>query len=117
MLNWFAKKEIWLYQPVVDFRKQLDGLVHIIENEMALRPADGSLYLFRNRTKDKLKLIVWDRNGFWLGYKRLETGRFSFPKDEAGQVSLSLEQLYLLISGLPLQSVTLLAETQTQYFS
>lgn len=117
MLNWLSRKEIWLYQPIVDFRKQLAGLVVIIENEMARQPTDGAIYLFRNRRKDKLKMIFWDRNGFWLACKTLEVGRFDFPADEAGQLTLNLEKLYLLISGLPMQKLNILPQNKTWCFS
>lgn len=100
--RWLNGREVWLYQPIIDFRKQMDGLIQVVASEMERRPTDGSFYLFRNRKKDKLKVVFWDRNGFWMGYKRLEKGHFDFPKDQVGKVSLSLEQLYLLISGLPM---------------
>ena len=57
-------QKIWFYTEVIDFRKQVNGLVHIIENEMKQSSFEG-IYVFRNRQKDKLKVITWDRNGYF----------------------------------------------------
>lgn len=117
MIEWLTRREVWLYLPVLDFRKQMDGLIQIVAGEMGKTPNDGSVYVFRNRSGDKLKLVMWDRNGFWLGYKRLETGRFDFPKDEAGEVRLNWEQMYLLVSGLPMSKLRVLkTEKVTAFF-
>lgn len=94
-------RAIWLYRPVLDFRKQVNGLVSIIEG-MGIRPNDGAIYIFRNRQRDKLKLLFWDRNGFILAYKRLEKGRFDVGVDPDGHIEISLEQLKMLVSGMPI---------------
>jgi transposase len=117
MIEWLTRREVWLYLPSLDFRKQMDGLIQIVAGEMGKKPNDGSVYVFRNRSKDKLKLVMWDRNGFWLGYKRLETGRFDFPTNEAGEIRLNWEQMYLLVSGLPMSKLKVLsAEKMTAFF-
>lgn len=95
------KRKLWLYSKPLDFRKQLDGLVHIIAAEMNQPATDGAVYIFRNRTRDKVKLVFWERNGFFLGYKRLEKGRFDFPDDAQEAIRLNWEQLYMLLSGMP----------------
>jgi len=77
----------------------------VVASEMGCKPHDGSIYLFRNGTRDKLKALVWERNGFFLGYKRLERGRFEFPKSQEGHIQMGLEQLYCLISGLPFKAL------------
>ena len=92
MNSWLRGRKIWVYTQVVDFRKQLDGLVGIIGNEMGLKAEDG-LYVFRNRNRDKLKIILWDRNGFVMGYKRLERGRFDFPEDDDDIIKMDLNQI------------------------
>ncbi len=70
---------IWLYPQPIDFRKQIDGLVILVADHLNLNPISGQLFLFRNRTAKKLKILWWDRNGFWLFYKRLEKGKLIFP--------------------------------------
>jgi len=101
MNSWLRGRKIWVYTQVVDFRKQLDGLVGIIGNEMGLKAEDG-LYVFRNRNRDKLKIILWDRNGFVMGYKRLERGRYDFPEDDDDIIKMDLKQLEMLVSGMPM---------------
>lgn len=66
MLFSFANP-IWLYPKPVDFRKQMDGLVMLVADHLNLNPLTGQLFLFRNRESNKIKLLWWDRNGFWLG--------------------------------------------------
>jgi transposase len=91
---------IWLYPKPIDFRKQIDGLVLLIADHLDLNPASGQLFLFRNRSANKLKLLWWDTNGFWLCYKRLEQGRLIFPTIEDKVLELSYHQLSWLLSGL-----------------
>ena len=102
MQGWLEKRKIWLYQKPVDFRKQLDGLMQLTASELEKDPSDGTVYVFRNRQKDKVKMLVWERNGYFLGYKRLERGRFDFPINEEGEIELSVEELEMLISGMPM---------------
>lgn len=116
MIEWLTRREVWLYLPVLDFRKQMDGLIQIVGSEMNRKPNDGGVYIFRNRSGDKLKLVMWDRNGFWLGYKRLETGRFDFPADAAGEIRLNWEQMYLLVSGLPMSKLKVLSKEKVTAF-
>jgi transposase len=102
MIDIFKNRAIWLYKPKIDFRKQMNGLIAVIVSKMGLRPNDGGIYIFRNRQRDKIKILFWDRNGFVLGYKRLEKGKFDVPIDISGTVELTLDQLGMLVSGMPL---------------
>jgi transposase len=102
MIGELKHRQVWLYASTLDFRKQINGLVQVIVNEMGRRPTDNGIYIFRNRQRDKLKVLMWDRNGFILGYKRLEKGKFDIPTDLAGNLELNWEQLMMLISGMPL---------------
>lgn len=93
-------ESIWLYPSPVDFRMQIDGLVILVANQLNLNPTSGQLFLFRNRTNNKLKMLWWDNNGFWLFYKRLEKGKFKFPNLSENVLELSREQISWLLSGL-----------------
>lgn len=93
-------ESIWLYPVPIDFRRQIDGIVIMVADHLNLNPASGQLFLFRNRTQDKLKILWWDKNGFWLFYKRLEKGKFKFPPISAETIELSREQMNWLLSGL-----------------
>lgn len=93
-------ESIWLYPMPIDFRKQIDGIVVLVANHLNLNPTSGQLFLFRNKTQNKLKILWWDRNGFWLFYKRLEKGHLIFPKTESNVIELTREQMNWLLSGL-----------------
>ena len=80
-------------------RKQFDGLVAIVRNELREDPLSGSLYVFLNRRRNYLKLVYWDRTGFCLFAKRLERGRFSLPGD-AETFELSEQAFRLLLDGI-----------------
>lgn len=91
---------IWLYPEAVDFRRQIDGLVLLVADHLQLNPVSGQLFLFRDRRAKKIKILFWDRNGFWLLYKRLEKGKFKFPSLTEGVMQLTHDQLSWLLSGL-----------------
>ena len=86
-------------------RKSLDGLSAMVQSEAGEDPLSGHLFLFRNRRGDRLKVIYWDRNGFALWYKRLERGRFSFPREGSGKIVISESEFQLLVGGLSLERV------------
>lgn len=114
---WSLPNSIWLYPQPVDFRRQMDGLVMLIADHLELNPTSGQLFLFRNRNANKIKLLWWERNGFWLCYKRLEKGRFIFPANGSAAVSLNQDQLSWLLSGLDFSKHHLLPEvTAVNYY-
>ena len=109
-------QSIWLYPKPIDFRKQLDGLVILVADHLQLDPTSGQLFLFRDRSAKKVKLLWWDRNGFWLLYKRLEQGRLKFPSPDAGVMELTRDELSWLLSGLDCKSHSLLPEIKAKNF-
>lgn len=95
---------IYLYRGHVDFRKSINGLAAIVEQELNRSAFDPALYLFSNRANDKVKILYWDTTGFALWYKRLEKHRFKWPKavnDERVKQELEIDeqQLHWLLSG------------------
>lgn len=96
---------IYLYPGHVDFRKSINGLVLIIEQDMAHSPFDEALFVFCNRQRDKVKALYWDKTGFCLWYKRLEKDFFRWPT--AGQKSQQLteEQWRWLLAGVDLDKI------------
>ena len=94
----------------------MDGLVILVADHLQLNPASGQLFLFRNRTANKIKLLWWDRNGFWLFYKRLEKGRFQFPGLNDQAIELTRDQLGWLLSGLDCMKQPLLPEVFVKNF-
>jgi transposase len=96
---------IFLCLAPADMRKSLDGLSAMVRSEMGEEPLSGHLFIFRNRRGDRLKVLSWDRNGFALWYKRLEKGRFSFPRRDSGKLVISESSFQLLVGGLSLERV------------
>ena len=87
-------------------RKQIHGLAAIVSTHLDRDPADESLYVFINKGRDKIKLLIWHRNGFWLLYKRLEKQRFHWPDwFEHDALSLTHEQLDQLLDGYNLNGM------------
>jgi transposase len=97
---WSFNSPIWFYPKMVDFRKQLDGLILLVADHLQMNPVSGQLFLFRSRRDNKIKMLWWDSNGFWLFYKRLEKGRFQFPPSGEQAFELTRDQLSWLLSGL-----------------
>ncbi|UNT92556.1 IS66 family insertion sequence element accessory protein TnpB [Allobaculum sp. Allo2] len=99
----FSKvKNIYLAQMPADLRKGIDGYVSPVQGPLALDPLDGSLFLFVNRQKNKIKGILRDGNGFWLVYKRLSRSSLQWPvsTDQSDFMRIDCSQLASLLSGL-----------------
>jgi len=95
--------EIYLHRDVVDFRKSINGLMVVVEDEMKLSPFNTALFVFCNRGRDKIKALYWDETGFCLWYKRLEKDKFKWPR-KSNQTTLTLSETEWgwLLSGLDL---------------
>lgn len=92
--------EVFLHRNAVDFRKSIDGLVAIVEQELSRDAYTGALFVFCNKAKNKLKLLYWDKSGFALWYKRLEKQRFKWHSNVDEQTFvLTEQQLHWLLSG------------------
>ncbi len=94
----------------------MDGLVMLVAGHLNLNPTSGQLFLFRNRHANKIKLLWWERNGFWLCYKRLEQGQLKFPPKSEQALLLTAEQFSWLLSGLDLAKHELLPEVKVTNF-
>ena len=103
---WPCNQAIYLCNEVVDMRKSIDGLSLLVSGSLAQNPASGALYVFCNRTRTKIKVLYWDRNGFCLWYKRLERERFRLPKADGAVYTLEAHQLEWLLSGLEVMKLT-----------
>lgn len=113
---WGFQQPFWFYQHPIDFRKQIDGLMLLVADKLNHDPTSGQLFIFRNRSANKLKLLWWDKNGFWLFYKRIEKGRFKFPGIDDSTVELSHEELSVLLAGLDFTRQDYLAEVKAKHF-
>lgn len=92
--------DIYMHLEAVDFRKSINGLVVVVEQQLELSPLSDALFVFSNKKRDKLKILYWDKTGFALWYKRLEKQRFKWPKDDQlSRLVLSEQQLNWLLGG------------------
>lgn len=106
MLSLGGSHRIFLCVPPVDFRKAHDGLCALVRDRFQDDPFSGDVFVFHNRARDRVKLLLWDRNGFWLLYKRLERGTFPFlVRGEGERVEIERAQLAMLLEGLEWRSV------------
>lgn len=95
-------------QPV-NLRKSFDGLVNEIRHTLGHDPLGGHVFVFLNRRKNQVKLIVWTRGGFTIVHKRLERGTFTFPSrvtDEATSIALDVHELAMLLEGIDVSRTT-----------
>jgi transposase len=90
-------------------RKNFDGLVGLVTGQLRKDPLRDGAFVFVNKRRDKMKILLWDRHGFWLLYKRLEAGCFQVPPHEHGEMPnglpVSYEQLLMIIEGIDLLHV------------
>lgn len=107
-----AVKVMMATKPV-DFRKGSEGLAALVREEMKAEPFCGTVYVFRAKRADRVKLIFWDGTGMCLFAKRLEDGKFQWPKLQDGVMRLSAAQLSALLEGLDWRRVHAAREMTT----
>lgn len=97
-----------LYCKPTDMRKSFDGLSGLIQNNLNQSPVNGDVYVFINKSRNKIKLLHWSGNSFVLYYKRLESGTFEHPTYdiETGSYQLSYSQIVMLIDGISIKNIT-----------
>ena len=103
---WSAPQgRVYLAPGATDMRRSINGLSLMVVETLELDPVSAHWFVFCNRGADKLKILHWDTNGFWLHYRRLEQGRFRWPRDEADMHALEVtaRALRWLLDGLDWQ--------------
>jgi transposase len=100
----------------VDMRKSIDGLSQLVAPLLSGDAFSGSVFVFLSRRREKVKLLWWDRHGFWLSYKRLERGRFPRP-EEISRRGLSLAELTAFLEGIDLSRTRRLASVSATRIS
>lgn len=102
MINTGVDK-VYLATGSTDMRKSINGLASIVQEYFKLDPFSNSLFVFCNKSRNKLKILHWQHNGFWLHYRRLEKGVFQWPqKGSNTPLMLSYRELQWLLDGLSL---------------
>ena len=96
-----SNKKIYVYSQAVDMRKAIQGLIVLLLEKFKQNPQTGDVYVFCNRNRNRVKCLMWDKNGFVLYYKRLERGRFNYSRHlNADKIIVSEVQLKALFMGL-----------------
>lgn len=102
--------KVFVCSEPADMRRSFDGLSGMAGSLMKQDPLSGHLFVFRNRNRDRLKILYWDRDGLAIWYKRLEKGTFQFPTDlnpkekKPASVEITASDLSLLLGGIDLRS-------------
>ncbi len=93
-------RRVYLACGATDMRKSINGLMARVQENFSLDPFDGALFVFCNRQRNRIKVLVWDTDGFWLLFKRLEKGHFRWPAEGSeATMTLSAEDLSILLGG------------------
>lgn len=104
MLSDIPVHRVYLACGATDMRKSIDGLAALVKEGFDLDPFEPALFVFCNRQRDKLKILYWEHNGFWLYYRRLERGRFRWPANQqSAPKQITRRQLRWLLDGLALE--------------
>jgi transposase len=107
VLSFPPSVRILVARGATDLRKSFDTLAALVTDVLAEDPFSGHVFCFLNRKRDRVKLLVWDRSGFWLFCKRLEAGTFAEVRggDDTQRVEMSSRDLLLLLEGIELRQV------------
>lgn len=100
MMGMAAGTRVWLAAGITDLRKGFDGLSALVQDALRDDPFSGHVFVFRGRRGDMIKLLWWDGDGLCLLGKRLERGRFVWPRAESGRIHLTGAQLSMLLEGI-----------------
>jgi transposase len=107
MLSLSAAVKLWYAADPVDMRLGFDGLCNLVSGRLQSDPLSGHLFIFRNRSADRLKVLYWGGHGLCLWCQRLEAGRYHFPQptDPAAAVELTAGQFQMILDGIDLSRV------------
>lgn len=100
MIGPAAGAQVWIAAGITDLRRGFTGLSAVVQTVLKENPYSGHVFVFRGRRGDLIKLLWWDSDGLCLFAKRLERGRFVWPKAESGTVVLTRAQLSMLLEGI-----------------
>ncbi len=103
MLNADTVGQVYLAPGSTDLRKSIDGLSALVSAVFGQDPFSDRWFVFCNRQRDRLKILRWDYNGFWLHYRRLERGRFRWPEQDGEPLVITRRQLQWLLDGLTIE--------------
>jgi transposase len=103
MLSLPTKVRVFVCTRATDMRKSFDGLHGLVLEVLRQDPQSGDLFVFLNRRRDRLKILLWEGDGLAIWYKRLESGTFALPAGKGDSLTFTSAQLSLLLSGIDLK--------------
>ncbi len=115
MIAFGKTSRIYLAKGTTDLRKSINTLAMLVQASFEMDPHDESLYVFCNQRRNRLKILQYDRNGFWLYYKVLDSGKFAWPGENDGVMELTEAELQWLLHGLSLMDKQSLSEPKSLY--
>jgi transposase len=98
------KTRVFLRTGATDLRFAFEGLRALVVSVLKEEPLSGALFIFSNKARNRVKCLTWDGSGMWVCAKKLESGTFDFPKNEAGATEINCAQLKLLLEGFEFKS-------------
>jgi len=106
MLSFSSHQRYFLYGSTVDMRKGFNGLSGLVRQHIQHDLLSGDIFIFINRTRDRIKLLMWDKTGFAMYYKQLESGTYELPKSSNGKaLELKWSELVMLLEGIEIYAV------------
>jgi transposase len=106
MFSLSSATRIFLLPGPTDMRKSFNGLFALAQHQLGQDPQSGHLFVFCNRSRNRLKILFWDGSGLWVCAKRLEQGRFSWPANVAESAPVSTQDLTSLLDGVELKATS-----------
>lgn len=106
MINLTKLHRCYLYRGVTDMRKGIDSLCGLVRNELGKDPMSGELFVFFCRSRRRIKILLWDEDGYSLYQKRLERGTYEMPEGKSLHQTITAEQLTFLLSGVNLKNLS-----------
>jgi transposase len=105
MLSFSSRQRYFLYRRATDMRKGFNGLSGLVRDHISHELLSGDAFIFLNKRRDRVKILVWDRNGFVVWYKVLERGTFELPDAKNDTLEMSWTDIQLLLEGIEINSV------------
>ncbi len=107
MLHLTSSRRYYLYSASTDMRKGFDSLSGLVAVQLRMNPLSGAVFIFLNKKRNQVKLLLWEGDGFAMYYKRLEKGTFELPaySDNNSNINISSQELQLVLQGISLKSV------------
>lgn len=106
MLSFSSRQRYLLYRGATDMRKGFNGLSGLVRQHISHDLLSGDVFIFLNKRRDRVKLLVWDRTGFVVWYKVLEQGTFELPAADKDTLEMSWTDIQLFLEGIEIKSVT-----------